>query len=158
MTTAAQTTQDELVRRHRSASTFIAGLLILNLVLLGISYVAAERIQISEHSSIVLALWTAILVLGLGAFVLRRLRFSATRLKDVAAVQGTAGLLNTLHQTTTLVASMGGAVALIGFAVSILTADWTNMLRAAGVSAIVLAYSYPFRGAWQRAVASLSQE
>ena len=44
----------------------------------------------------------------------------------------------------------------MGFMITIFTADWTNMLRAAGVSAIVLLYCYPFRSSWQRAVRQLA--
>jgi len=43
-----------------------------------------------------------------------------------------------------------------GFLIMILTADWTNMLRAGGVAAIVLIYCYPFYGAWQRVVTQLA--
>jgi len=79
-------------------------------------------------------------------------------LKDIAALKGTSGLLKTLQQTTIQVACLGGAVAVMGYAWAVLTHDWTNMLRAAGVSAIVLAYCYPFQSSWQRVVRTLSPE
>jgi len=78
------------------------------------------------------------------------------RLKDIAAVKGTSAMLKTLHGTTVQVASIAGAIALMGFVITILTADWTNMLRAAGVSIIVLFYCYPFKSAWNRAVRELA--
>jgi len=156
MTTNTETTDNELLRRHRSAAIFVAGLLVLDLVLIAISYVAAGKMIRLGDPSIIMALWIGILLCGLGAFVLRRTRFATMRLKDIAALRGRSGLLKTLQQTTIQVASLGGAVALMGFGWAMLTADWTNMLRAGGVSAIVLVYSYPFRSAWQRAVASLA--
>ena len=103
-----------------------------------------------------MALWIAILVFGLGAFVLRRTRFGAMRLKDVAALKGMSGLLKTLEGTTIQIACIGGAIALMGFMVSILTGDWTGMLRAGGVSAVVLIYAYPFRSGWERVARQLS--
>ena len=103
-----------------------------------------------------MGLWISILVFGLGAFVLRRTKFSALRLKDIAAVKGTSALLKTLQDTTIQVASIGGAIALMGFMVTILTGDWTNMLRGAGVAGIVLIYGFPFRSAWQRVVIQLT--
>jgi hypothetical protein len=45
----------------------------------------------------------------------------------------------------------------MGFIVTILSGDWTSMLRAAGVSAIVLIYGYPFRSAWERVARQLSE-
>ena len=105
-----------------------------------------------------MALWIAILVFGLGAFVLRRTRFAAMRLKDIAALKGVSGLLKTLQDTTVQIACIGGAIALMGFMLVILNGDWTYMLRAAGVSAIVLIYGYPFRSAWERAARQLSSD
>jgi len=103
-----------------------------------------------------MGVWIAIVVFGLGAFVLRRTKFAAMRLKDIAAIRGVSGLLKTLQDTTIQVASIGGAIALMGFVWTMLTGDWTNMLRSGGVSAIVLIYCFPFRGAWQRVVTQLA--
>ena len=105
-----------------------------------------------------MGLWIVVLVFGLGAFVIRRTRFAAMRLKDIAALRGVNGLLKTLQGTTIQVAFIGGAIALMGFMITILTGDWTNRVRAAGVSAIVLIYCFPFRSAWQRAVMQLAPE
>lgn len=135
---------------------FVVGFLILDLALLVLAYFAAERLFRPNDPSIIMGLWIAILVFGLGAFVLRRTRFAAMRLKDIAALNGTSGLLKSLQDTTIQIAFIGGAIALMGFIVSILTGDWTGMLRAAGVSAIVLFYGYPFRSAWERVARQLS--
>lgn len=149
---------DELSRRHRTATIFVIGFLALNLILLAVAYLAAERIGQPGDPSIIMALWIAILVFGLGAFVLRRTRFSAMRLKDIAALRGTSGLLKTLQDTTIQLALIGGAIALMGFAWAMLTRDWTNMLRAGGVSVIVLIYGYPLRGAWEKVTRQLTTE
>jgi hypothetical protein len=147
---------DELSRRHRTATVFVLGFLVLNIALLVIAYLSAERIFRPGDPSIIIGLWIAIVVFGLGAFVLRRTRFAAMRLKDIAALRGMSGLLKSLEGTTIQIAFIGGAIALMGFMVTILTADWTNMLRAAGVSAIVLLYGYPFRSGWERVARQLS--
>lgn len=147
---------NELSRRHRSATIFIVGFLALDLALLVLAYFAAEKLFRPNDPSLIMGLWIAILVFGLGAFVLRRTRFAAMRLKDIAALKGMSGLLKSLHDTTIQIAFIGGAIALMGFIVTILTGDWTSMLRAAGVSAIVLIYGYPFRSAWERVARQLS--
>jgi|ERR1043166_2991274 hypothetical protein len=147
---------NELSRRHRTATMFIVSFLVLDLVLLVLAYFVAGKLYRSGDPSVVMGLWIAILVFGLGAFVLRRTRFAAMRLKDIAALKGMSGLLRTLEDTTIQIAFIGGAIAIMGFAWAMLTHDWTNMLRAAGVSAIVLIYGYPFRSAWERVARQLS--
>jgi hypothetical protein len=156
MATDLQNLLDELRRRHRSAATVVIAFLILDVVLLAIAYFAGASLYRTGDPSIIMGLWIAILVFGLGAFVLRRTKFAALRLKDIAAVKGTSALLKTLQDTTIQVASIGGAIALMGFMVTILTGDWTNMLRAAGVAGIVLIYGYPFRSGWERVVIQLT--
>jgi len=156
MATDLQNVMDELRRRHRSSATVVVAFLTLDVVLLAIAYFAGTSLYRTGDPSIIMGLWIAILVFGLGAFVLRRTKFAALRLKDIAAVKGTSALLKTLQDTTIQVASIGGAIALMGFMITILTGDWTNMLRAAGVAGIVLIYGYPFRSAWQRVVIQLT--
>ena len=158
MTTPAQVIQSELERRHRKASTLVLVFLELDIVLVGIAYFAADRLYRAGAPSTIMGLWIAVLVFGLGAFVLRRTRFAAMRLKDIAALKGISGLLKTLQDTTIQIAFIGGAIALMGFLITILEGEWKVMLRAGGVSAIVLIYSYPFRNSWQRTVRMLAPD
>ena len=158
MASTPEGTTDELLQRHRSAMLFVVGFLVLDAVLLAAAYFIAPRIVTPGDPSIIGALWIGILICGLGAFVLRRTRFATMRLKDIAALRGGSGLLRTLQQTTIQVALLGGAIGLMGFGWALLTHDWTNMLRGAGVSAIVLIYGFPFRSAWQRTMTSLVSE
>ena len=158
MTTSAQAVQTELERRHRKASILVLVFLVLDIVLVAIAYFAAERLYRPGAQSTIMGLWIAVLVFGLGAFVLRRTRFAPMRLKDIAALKGISGLLKTLQDTTIQIAFIGGAIALMGFLITLLRGDWTDMLRAGGVSAIVLIYSYPFRNSWQRTVRMLAPE
>jgi hypothetical protein len=155
MTSSQQSVQDELSRRFRNASMVVGAFLVLDVVLVVIAFLASNSLNRAGDRSIVMALWIAILIFGLGAFVLRRTKFAALRLKDIAAVNGVSALLKALQDTTIQVASIGGAISLMGFMIVILTGDWTNMLRAGGVAAVVLIYCYPFRSAWQRVVTQL---
>jgi hypothetical protein len=156
LTDNLQQVQAELDRRHRLATLFVAGFLVLDLLLLMIAYVAADRLFRRIDPWMAMALWIAILVFGLGAFVLRRTKFATMRLQDIAALKGTSGLLKTLQDTTIQVASIGGAIGLMGFMITIIKGDWTDMLRAAGVSAIILIYGFPIKSAWQRVVIQLA--
>ena len=153
-----QSLTDELSRRHRTATIIVLGFLILDVVLLLTAYVAADRLFRPRDPSLIMALWIGILVFGLGAFVLRRTRFAAMRLKDIAALKGTSGLLKSLQDTTVQVACIGGAIGLMGFMLVILSGDWTFTLRAIGVSIVVLIYGFPFRSAWERVARQLAPE
>jgi hypothetical protein len=147
--------QEELNNRHRAATTVVLIFFALDVVLLAIAYFAATKIFRPADPKIAMGLWLVILVCGLGVFVLRRTRFSAMRLQDQAAVKGISALLATLQGTTIQIASIAGAIGLMGFIITIITADWSNMLRAAGVSVIVLIYCFPFKSAWERTVRQL---
>jgi len=156
MTPSSESLKNELVRRHRAATFVVVGFLILDVVLLTIAFAAGERIFRPGDRSLAMGLWIAVLVFGLGAFVIRRTKFASMRLKDVAALRGVSGLLKTLQDTTIQIACIGGAIALMGFMITIRTGDWTDMLRAVGVSVIVLFYGFPFRSAWERVVRELA--
>lgn len=159
MTTTAQAVQTELEQRHRKASTLVLILLAFDVALVVIAFFAADRLYRAWGApSTIMGLWIAILVFGLGAFVLRRTRFATMRLKDIAALRGTSGLLKTLQDTTMQIAFIGGAIALMGFVITILEGEWKDMLRAGGVSAIVLIYCFPFRNSWERVVRMLAPE
>ena len=148
--------REELDNRHRAATTVVLIFFALDAVLLGIAYFAATKIIRPADPKIAMGLWLVILMCGLGVFVLRRTRFSSMRLQDLAAVKGISALLATLQGTTIQIASVAGAIGLMGFIITIITGDWSNMLRAAGVSVIVLIYCYPFKSAWERTVRQLA--
>jgi hypothetical protein len=150
--------QNELGRRYRTSTLVVGGFLVLDVVLLAVAFFASDSVFRPGDPGIIMGLWIAVLVFGLGAFVVRRTKLAAMRLQDIAAVKGVSALLKTLQEATIQVAAIGGAIALMGFMITILTGDWTNMLRAGGVAAIVLIYSFPFKGAWQRVVMQLAQE
>ena len=158
MTPTPEGWSNELSRRHRTATIVVVGFLVLDLLLLAIAYLGAEQLYRPRDPSLRGGLWIAIVVFGLGAFVLRRTKFAAMRLKDIAALRGVSGLLRTLQDTTVQIACIGGAIGLMGFMLVILSGDWTYTLRAEGVSIIVLLYGYPFRSAWERVARQLASE
>ena len=113
MTSDQKEAQEELTQRHRSTTLVVLFFFALNVVLVAIAYFAAERIFRPADPKIAMGLWIAILVLGLGVFVIRRTRFSTMRLKDLAAVKGVSAMLKTLQGTTIQVAGIAGAIVLV---------------------------------------------
>ncbi|HEY0546269.1 MAG TPA: hypothetical protein VGC91_12895 [Pyrinomonadaceae bacterium] len=158
MTPTPESTQDELTRRHRSALMTVLAMLALTLVLLGVAFIAAEKLYRPGDPTLVMALWITILVCGLGAFVWRRAKFATMRLQDIAALRGISGLLRTLHSTTVQLAFLAGAISLMGFIITIRTGNKFDMLRAGGVAIIVLLYCYPAKGSWQRVVQGIERK
>jgi hypothetical protein len=150
--------QGELTRRHRTAAMIVGALIGLTIALIVIAFVASESLHRPGDPSLAMGLWITILIFGLGSFVLRRTRLQGMRLQDIAALRGLSGLLATLQGTTIQVAFIGGAIALMGFVVMIMTGNKYDMLRAGGVAIIVLLYSYPQRAAWQRIVRAIEQQ
>jgi hypothetical protein len=159
MAQKSESIEVELARRHRTAAMVVGALLGLTIALVVIGFVSSETLHRPDmrDPSLAMALWIAILIFGLGSFVLRRTRFQTARLHDIAALRGISGLLASLQGTTIQVALIGGAIALMGFVVMIMTGNKYDMLRAGGVAIIVLLYAYPQRPAWQRLVRAIEQ-
>jgi hypothetical protein len=155
----AEVVEGELARRHRSSVLLVSAMFALTALVVVLAYASVlPRLPASFYNPIVYGvLWIIILFLGLGAIAVRRARFAAVRLEAVAALRGTSGLLATLQRTTTLVALLGGASAALGYVLTLLTYDTTNMRNAAVIAIAVLVYGYPRRAAWQRVVRATQQ-
>lgn len=157
----SESVQAELARRHRTAAMVVGALLGLTIALVAIAFAASESLHRPGDRSLAMALWIAILIFGLGAFALRRTRFQSMRLQDIAALRGISGLLAELQKTTIQIAFIGGAIALMGFIVMMIShqpkGNEYHMLRAGGVAIVVLLYAYPQRTAWQNLVRAIEQ-
>ena len=102
-------------------------------------------------------LWIVVLFFGLGAVALRRTRSNPARLQDIASLRGPSGLLASLAKTATLIALVGGAIAVLGFLIFLGWRDPLDMLKAGVVSIAVLLYGYPRRESWRRVVEATQQ-
>lgn len=152
---------EELARRHRTAVMIVNVMIVLTLALIGIAYAARTVLSRPGDPTLIMLLWILIVIFGLGVFPLRRTRFNPMRLQDIAALRGISGLLATLQGTTIQIAFIGGAIALMGFILTMMTTGpgeqpWA-MLRAGGVALVVLIYCYPRKSAWQRVVRGIEQ-
>lgn len=149
MTQIAETFNDDLIRRHRAAVTVILWVFALTVLLTLLTLTGVVKISLSRNPSVEGALRIAIAVFGVGAIVLRRTKFSAMRLQDIAALGGPAALLGTLYKTTVHVALLAAAIAVMGFVLTLY--EVTENDRWLGLVAVaVLVYAYPRRAAWQR--------
>lgn len=156
----AETSEEELARRHRAATNFIYGALTLTLLLVVLSLTGALPEAAGYDPTLDISLRVAIVFFGLGAVALRRARFSAPRLQAVAGLRGASGLLETLQKTTVLVALIAVGIALMGFALTYIRSgldETPAMIWIGLIAAAVLLYAYPRRAAWRR-VLSLTEQ
>jgi hypothetical protein len=154
----AETAQDELARRHGAAVRVVSAVFMLTLVLVALALVLTPRLSFRLYDPVTArSLLLVILFIALGSIVFRRTKFSTMRLRDIAALRGASGLLETLQRTTVYVALAGGVVAVLGFAFTVMTGERTNVLYPAVVAVAVLAYSYPRRAAWRGVLDSFAE-
>jgi hypothetical protein len=142
--------QAELIRRQKAASKTIIGLSVATVLLSVVAYLGKRFFRQELNPLLDVGLRITILIFGLGAVALRRTKFAAMRLQDIAALNGPSGLLRTLEKTTLQVALLGSAIAVIGFVASLMTGNDFYTYGAGLVALAVLLYSYPTRTAWQR--------
>lgn len=150
---------DELTRRHRAALLTVAAMMVLTLILAGLALTGrfSSRLITPDPTTV----WTLRIVmvfLAVGAVPLRRTRFGAARLQDIASLRGTSALVATLHSTTRLLALLGGAIAVVGFVVCTMTYDLWDVVRLVVFAFAVLFYAYPRLPAWRRVVEAAQEE
>ena len=145
--------QAELARRHKAAATTVLGLLIAVVLLSAVAFVSrAYLIEKPPNWPLDYATRLIVLFFGLGAIVWRRNRFSAMRLQDIAGVSGVIGLIKTLEKTTLQLALLAAAIALIGFAVTLVQGNELYTYWSSAIAAVVLIYCYPTKSSWLKTV------
>ena len=149
MAETADNAQDELTQRHRAAARIVSGVFMLTLALVVLALALAPRVSLAFDPTLANTLRFIIVFLGVGAVYFRRTRFSTMRLRDIGALRGASGLLETLYRTTVLVALIGAIIAALGLYISLLTGVGTDMLYMAVIAVVVLVYCYPRRAAWR---------
>ncbi len=142
--------QPELRRRHRTAALTVKALLALTVALSVAAFLVRNRFSPRENPPLEMALKITIVFFGVGSVVLRRTRFSAMRLQDIAALRGISGLLATLEKTTIQVGLLGGAVAIFGFIATWMTGNAFYSYGAGLVALFVLLNCYPTLSSWQK--------
>jgi hypothetical protein len=145
--------QAELARRHKAAATTVLGLLIAVILLSIIAFLSRSYLELKPPNlSLDWATRLIVLFLGLGAIVWRRNRFSAMRLQDIAGVAGVTGLIKTLERTTLQLAILAAAIAIIGFAVTLIQGNDLYTYWSCAIAVVVLIYCYPTKSSWLKTV------
>jgi hypothetical protein len=145
--------QAELARKYKAAATTVAGLFISTVLLSVVAFVARPYlIEKPPNPPLDIAVRILVLVLGLGAIVWRRNKFSAMRLEDIAGLQGVKGLIKTLEKTTVQIAVLAEGVATIGFITTLVTGNELYTYWSGAIAAVVLVYCFPTKSSWLRTI------
>jgi hypothetical protein len=150
--------QSELNRRHKAASTTVLGMIVGAILLAVIAYLSRGRLTVRQNPPLATGILIAMFFFGIGAIALRRTRFAAMRLQDVAALKGASGLLQTLEKTTLQVALLGIANAVVGLIATLMTGDESFTYRGSVVAVAVLLYCYPTKTSWERALKQFAED
>lgn len=150
--------QTELARRHKAAATTVLGLVVATILLSIVAYLGKPYFNEQDSRPIDWAFLILVLILGLGAVRWRRTKFNPTRLQDIAGIDGASGLVRTFEKTTLQLALLAAGIALIGFVATVMTGQEFYTYRSSAVALLVLAYSYPTKGSWIRAVERYTAE
>lgn len=144
--------QAELTRRHKAAATTVLGLIVATILLSIVAYLGQPYFNELESRPIDWAFLILVLMLGMGAVAWRRTKFAAARLQDIAGLAGVSGLIRTLEKTTLQLAILAAGIAVVGFVATLMTGQEFYTYRASAVALLVLAWSYPTKSSWIRAV------
>lgn len=148
----------ELLTRYKATRKTVLSLLVGVVLLCVLAYACQRFLPQRPNPSLYTAFMITVFVFGFGAIALRRTKFAQMRLQDIAAIQGTSGLMVSLQRTTVLVALIGAAIAVIGFVCVLMTGDPSYSLRSSVIAAAVLLYGYPILTAWQQSVRKFAAE
>ncbi len=96
--------------------------------------------------------YSAAIAIGISVVVLRRIMLSKL-VMGPAAARGVLAVLNTLQAMTIICCALAEAAAIVGLVLYLLTAEYQYSWRLGVISLFLLAYSFPRRGEWARAVA-----
>lgn len=157
MSHTADNAHDELARSHGTAVRVVFAVFLFTVLLAVLAFLLAPRVSLTFNPTLANTLRITIVFLGLGAVYFRRTKFSAMRLRDIGALRGAPGLLRTLRQTTVLVALIAAVIAALGFYISLMTGDGSDMLYLGVIAVAVLLYCYPRRAAWASVVNAVAE-
>lgn len=152
MDPTSQDAQDELTRRHKAAATTVLALIVATILLSVVAYLGKPYFSELESRPIDWAFLILVLMLGLGAVAWRRTKFAPARLQDIAGLYGVSGLVKTFEKTTLQLAILAAGIAVIGFVATLMTGQEFYTYRASAIAILVLAYCYPTKSSWIRAV------
>ena len=142
----------KLNSRHRATALLVGVQVLFVGVLCMLALGHYLHFELAADTQTVSTLWTAVLFLTIGSFLLRRVFNGWERLKNEALLGGVDGLLKKLQKNALITCGFGTVAACIGFVIAQMTMEYTDMLRAAAVSFVVFFANFPRKKVWRTVV------
>jgi hypothetical protein len=146
----------ELEKRYRTTAFIVLGQIFVTLVLVVAAWFVAPSAESTLSSESLTTLWIAMLFIAIGTFLLRRLFFNWERLKNIALLKGVGGVLATLQRNAVILGALAEIVAIMGFLISTLSGNSSDMLRAGTIALVVFLVNFPRKGVWKKVVSNLA--
>ena len=141
----------KVVYRRTSNLMELMGFTIVILFALNYYLSGLHPASTSSTSGVTQVVFTVIvLVIGIGAIMLRRFMFRAAKLETIQVRSGIKGLLAYLSQISVTLAFVADFAAICGFISGMLTGDTAHSSSLILVGVVILAVSFPRRAAWLR--------
>lgn len=146
-----------LTARYRATVIIIAAQIVIISALAGAAWFDVFNFDATASVSTVTILWVAVIFIAVGSFVLRRTFFTWEKLTDTALLKGKKGLIKYLQTGAIILCAAATAIAAVGLAITILSGDKFQLLRAAAIALIVCLINFPRRRIWEKVVGNLEK-
>lgn len=148
---------EELKNRYRTTMIIVGAQIFVIVVLMAAAWLKVFKFELTAESTTVTALWTAIIFIAVGSFLLRRTFYNWEKLKNTALLKGISGLIKQLQSNAIILSAIAETIAIIGFVITALTGDRFQMLRAGIVALIVCLINFPRLGVWKKIIANVEK-
>ncbi|HXG84913.1 MAG TPA: hypothetical protein VNI84_12905 [Pyrinomonadaceae bacterium] len=147
----------ELDKRYRATAIIYFAQIWTAAALIAASWFFIKDAENPVNPDFLTPLWTAIVFIAVGAFVLRRVFLKWERLRDVKLLKGVSGLLGKLQTNSIILGSMAEVIAILGVVITVQNGAKSDLLRAGLVSLIVFIINFPRKSVWRKIVANLEK-
>ena len=152
--------QTALRARYRLTALIVTALGVSTLLYVVIGWAFAPAMPRGDYEWLANSHYIIVALVGVAALavvVLRRFFLSWPRLQN-AGRKGISALLSQLYLCSLLGAVLGDVVGILGVVASLMTGNREYSWRLGLAALLLIAYSFPRRGEWERAVAAMEAE
>jgi len=147
----------ELDKRYRTTVLIVLGQVFAVLAMIFAGLVFGPKIPSNLGERDFTTIWVGVLFIAIGSFILRRMFFNWERLKNIAILKGTDGVLNTLRRNSIILGIFAVIVGILGFVISALSGNVFDLIRAGLIAFVVFAINFPRRKVWKTIVSNLEK-
>ncbi len=152
--------QTALRARYRLTALIVAALGISTLLYVVIGWAFAPAMPRGDYEWLTNSHYIIVSLVGVAALAVvavRRFFLSSARLQN-AGRKGVSALLSQLYLCSLIGAVLGDVVGILGVVASLVTGNREYSWRLGLAALLLIAYSFPRRGEWERAVAALEAD